>query len=408
MLQPIGLLLLAPPVLAQVQEGDLLVHTGPPEEIRHFQPDGTLVAQTATDGANRWTGATLTRGGLWAAAHELPATGVKLFDATGVELLDFPTPEVLLPGEVNEFSDGTLAVLDRMEDNVDYYTPQGVHIGFVDLPNQTEFVAGAIDANDELWLANRAGSTIWRVHRDGSLLDVFTAGNTPWDVVVADDGTLWTMGRASVTSMEGRVRHYTPDGTLLSAFDLPFLASGIGLAPDGTLWLSNASTILNFTPSGTQIGQFSAGNAVQLFTVARGTLGSRYCSPANANSSGVPARITAEGSLSVVANDLMLLAEDVPVGEFGYFLVGSNQGQAQPPGSQGVLCLTCGFQGCSGIGRYTTNIFQGPVGTLAVDLTALPLSPPQPVLPGETWNFQAWFRDLGSNNFTDAVSLTFL
>ncbi len=119
-------------------------------------------------------------------------------------------------------------------------------------------------------------------------------------------------------------------------------------------------------------------------------------------------RIPAEGSLSVFANDRMLLAEDVPVGEFGYFLVGANQGQAQPPGSQGVLCLTCGFQGCSGIGRYTTNIFQGPVGTLAVDLTARPLSPPQPVLPGETWNFQAWFRDLGSNNFTDAVSLTFL
>ncbi|MCP3918093.1 MAG: hypothetical protein GY711_21300 [bacterium] len=138
-------------------------------------------------------------------------------------------------------------------------------------------------------------------------------------------------------------------------------------------------------------------------------LGSRYCSPANVNSSGLPGRISAEGSQFVDDQDLTLVAEDLPAGEFGYFLVGSNQGTFQPPGSQGVLCLTCGFQGCSGIGRFNQAglIIQGPVGSIDVDLTSLPLSPAVAVQPGETWNFQCWFRDQGSNNFTDAISLTF-
>ncbi len=44
-----------------------------------------------------------------------------------------------------------------------------------------------------------------------------------------------------------------------------------------------------------------------------------------------------------------------------------------------------------------------------MDLTAVP----QPtgnvaVQPGDTWNFQAWYRDIGNtNNFTDAVSVLF-
>jgi len=80
-----------------------------------------------------------------------------------------------------------------------------------------------------------------------------------------------------------------------------------------------------------------------------------------------------------------------------------------PPGSQGVICLACGFHGCGGIGRYNQggSIIQGPTGSLSIDLTSLPLSPPVAVLAGDVWNFQCWYRDLGSNNFTDAVSVLF-
>jgi len=143
--------------------------------------------------------------------------------------------------------------------------------------------------------------------------------------------------------------------------------------------------------------------------VLRDGFGTRYCSPANTTSTGLPASLSVMGSPIASDNDLTLVAEDLPPGEFGYFLVGSNQGQFQPPGSQGILCLACGFQGCGGIGRFTGpgQIIQGPVGGIAVDLTALPLTPNVSVQPGDTWNFQCWFRDLGSSNFTDAVSVDF-
>ncbi|MCP3916739.1 MAG: hypothetical protein GY711_14380 [bacterium] len=148
-------------------------------------------------------------------------------------------------------------------------------------------------------------------------------------------------------------------------------------------------------------------DVVDIFTPE---LGVRYCTPAHDNSSGAPATISADGSLFVADQDVTLVAEDLPVGEFGYFLVGANQGQFQPPGSQGILCLACGFQGCSGIGRFSQAgfIIQGPTGSIDVDLSGLPTSPPVAVQAGETWNFQCWYRDQGSSNFTDAVSVTFL
>ncbi|MCP3918740.1 MAG: hypothetical protein GY711_24605 [bacterium] len=102
---------------------------------------------------------------------------------------------------------------------------------------------------------------------------------------------------------------------------------------------------------------------------------------------------------------MTLLAEDLPPGEFGYFIVGSGQQQFVPPGTQGTICIAGGA-----LGRFLQagQIIQGPAGSIAVDLTSLPLSPAHAVQPGETWNFQCWFRDLGSSNFTDAVSVTFL
>ncbi|MCP3919393.1 MAG: calcium-binding protein [bacterium] len=148
-----------------------------------------------------------------------------------------------------------------------------------------------------------------------------------------------------------------------------------------------------------------------VFVRDRELLIATYCTPAVPNSSGLPARISASGMSDVALNDITLTAHDLPNGEFGYFLVGSNQGTFMPPGSQGVLCLTCsGFQGCAGIGRFNRagEIIQGPSGSLTTDLTALPLTPPTTVLPGDTWNFQCWFRDGATSNFTDAISIMFV
>ena len=133
-------------------------------------------------------------------------------------------------------------------------------------------------------------------------------------------------------------------------------------------------------------------------------INTRYCSPANVNSTGSPGVVGAFGSAEVAQNNLTLTASDLPPAQFGYFLAGRTQGMVIPPNSSGVLCIT------GNIGRLNAPalIIQGPSGSAPVDLTAIPVNPTSPVLPGESWNFQCWYRDLGNtSNFTDAIEITF-
>ena len=96
--------------------------------------------------------------------------------------------------------------------------------------------------------------------------------------------------------------------------------------------------------------------------------------------------------------------DKLPHGEFGLFLASRSAGLVQPPGSQGPLCLG------GGIGRFNQphEILIGPQDSIEVDLTAFPMNPWTPVLAGETWYFQCWYRDgSGASNFSDALSVTF-
>ena len=138
---------------------------------------------------------------------------------------------------------------------------------------------------------------------------------------------------------------------------------------------------------------------------SRRELGTSYCGPVVPNSTGKPGVVRAFGLNGVNANEVFLTADQLPNGPFGYFLVSRTQGSFMPPASQGFICLG------GNIGRYNQpgNIGQGPTFSIQVDLTAVP----QPtgrvaVQPGDTWNFQAWYRDIGgTNNFTDGVEILF-
>ncbi len=49
-----------------------------------------------------------------------------------------------------------------------------------------------------------------------------------------------------------------------------------------------------------------------------------------------------------------------------------------------------------------------PTFTTRVDLGSVTTGPVSVVQPGDTWNFQCWYRDtFNTNNFTDGVSVTF-
>ena len=138
-------------------------------------------------------------------------------------------------------------------------------------------------------------------------------------------------------------------------------------------------------------------------------IGTNYCGPANLNSTGQSAQITATGSVVTQANNLTLTASQLPQQQFGYFLNSQTQGFVPfAGGSQGNLCLG------GAIGRHKDQIQNsGSTGEFAiqVDLTMLPTpGGTHSVIAGETWNFQAWFRDMNpgpTSNFTDGVSITF-
>ncbi|MEE2938824.1 MAG: hypothetical protein VX460_00435 [Planctomycetota bacterium] len=139
-----------------------------------------------------------------------------------------------------------------------------------------------------------------------------------------------------------------------------------------------------------------------------GAVVSNYCS-SNANSTGASAEVTA-GRIDLVARTMDLTASALPANTFGLFINSLGQDFVpNPAGSAGDLCLD------QPIGRHNLQVGgSGPSGliTISVDLDRVPQSSGAvAVLAGETWNWQAWFRDVAggsiTSNFTNGVSVQF-
>jgi len=157
------------------------------------------------------------------------------------------------------------------------------------------------------------------------------------------------------------------------------------------------------------------GLALSLPTGGFAQIGTNYCTPSVPNTTGIAARISATGSsnLTLNSNRLYLQAENLPLNQFGFFVTSRTQALvANPGGSQGNLCLG------GTLGRYVGAaqvLNAGSTGSfqLLVDLALTPEGGSfVQVAPGETWNFQAWYRDFGSmgqasSNFTDGLEVLF-
>ncbi len=140
----------------------------------------------------------------------------------------------------------------------------------------------------------------------------------------------------------------------------------------------------------------------------RQCIGSLDCDPASVNSRGFSGILYATGSLLAADNALTLHADRMPANELGFFLNGTASGLYNPPQSDGTICLIG-----AAIGRYNGAgqvLSSGPDGrfelTLDLNNTPTPFTPTV-ILAGETWRFQAWYRDGNSNNFTNAIELSF-
>lgn len=193
-------------------------------------------------------------------------------------------------------------------------------------------------------------------------------------------------------------------GSALADFSNANLSDAIGLAD--TLGVARYSACTNF--SGTDFDPVAAG----WILVAGAEIGERYCTPAVPNSTGNAAEIVARGCLDVASNSLELTARYLPTEELGVFLCSLAPGQARAPGSQGALCLS------GEIGAYSGHVQStGLSGVLKlhVDLDEIPSGMRTGVASGDTWYYQALFRDWATeggnstrtSNLSDAVAVTF-
>lgn len=151
-----------------------------------------------------------------------------------------------------------------------------------------------------------------------------------------------------------------------------------------------------------------AHGAFRVHTARHGApfVGERVCSPAPVNSTGSFASLTAFGSDVAFDNDLTLGIDGAPPLVFGFIVTSETQAfTPNPGGSQGNLCIG------GTVGRFLDDIFLTTAAgraTVDPDLTRMPIGPGIPAFPGETWTFQAWYRDSNpgpTSNFTDAIAV---
>ena len=139
-------------------------------------------------------------------------------------------------------------------------------------------------------------------------------------------------------------------------------------------------------------------------------LGPNYCT-ANVNSKSQFAVMSVSGSPIITDNNFTITASQMPAGEWGYFLMAETQGFIpMVGGSAGNLCLGFPFYRFNNAGNGTGMVLNsGPTGTFSFspNLTNLPQN--VVFMIGETWDFQAWYRDgaASTSNFTDGIEVMF-
>ncbi len=127
------------------------------------------------------------------------------------------------------------------------------------------------------------------------------------------------------------------------------------------------------------------------------------------NSTGVGGLLSASGTTSVAADDLVLTATGLPVNQFGIFYYGT--AQVSVPFGDGLRC----------VGGQTRRILppqnSGLSGTMTLGpgivATSLTYPPAFWITAFSTWNFQCWYRDpagpcASSFNFTNGMSVSFV
>ncbi len=258
--------------------------------------------------------------------------------------------------------------------------------------------------------------TAARAHIEPGVLVCRKAGGDAWELTAVFDGVtgydlhvlLGGVVQAALPGQTGLVQAaHSPTRFGGGEYWFTDLRSGYsaGFEPPVGISIPNMGTILadelRFVPMDSPTGpgwsfdsfesfRFET-DGIQSLTILgeSSLLAESYCT-ATLDSTGQSAEIFANGSSSVAANDLVLLAGPVP-NQFGVFSYGANQ--VAIPFGNGILCVGGPFH------RLDVELATGNVLKHELDNT----DPPGPrceIFPGSTWNFAAWYRDpLGGGAF---------
>ncbi|MEZ6014069.1 MAG: calcium-binding protein [Planctomycetota bacterium] len=177
------------------------------------------------------------------------------------------------------------------------------------------------------------------------------------------------------------------------------------MTPDGR--------VVTYTSDATNIVAGDANGLRDIFAMTFDrSIGAPHCASLNQpNSTGTQGHVTAMGSVQVAANDVELIASELPPHSFGLFVTSLN-GTASPGPTGPTLCMSGAVGRYVAPGQVQSSGASGVISiTLDLNATPTPTGLVQ-VLAGETRYFQMWHRDFvgGSvtSNFTDALSIRFL
>ena len=127
------------------------------------------------------------------------------------------------------------------------------------------------------------------------------------------------------------------------------------------------------------------------------------------NSTGVGAIMTASGTTSVTADNLVLTTNQMPLNRIGLMMMSKTAGGGIPF-RDGILCLTPQIfrfapknSGASGSFSYGPGLVAYCFGNFGA---------PGWIFPGFIWNFQSWYRDpfgpcLQGSNLSNVISAQF-
>jgi hypothetical protein len=216
-----------------------------------------------------------------------------------------------------------------------------------------------------------------------------------------------------------------PSGAIVTTFRFLALqettATTLSLLPSLGVW-GVTEVYAYYTAGGTLTGDITTQSVIRIAPEPAGfCFGEPLACPCGnaggpgegcGNSTGSGALLTASGSTSVSDDDLVLAATQVPTGQFGVFVVGG--GTNNIVFGDGLRCVS---PGPTGLHRFNPPNGSGPTGVLSRGPGIVSYSQNFPsggaIQAGNTYYFQAWFRDpfsgpCGSGfNLSNGLEVTF-